>query len=130
MAKRDGAGRLRSRVTFQKKETIDDGLGGSRGDWVDQFTVPAALEPKFGGNAETIIASRLDARQPYNLIVRSHEAARQVTAAWRVYDVRAGVRIDEKGVQRPNRVFGIKTIVNPDGRNAYLEMLVIEGEEG
>lgn len=119
------AGALNHRVTFMKREEIDDGFGGTRGEWVDQFTVPARLAPKFGGNVESVIAARLVSRQPYNLTVRANSATWQITAAWRAYDARAGHTGNE-----PNRVFGIKTVVNPDERGAYLEMLVIEGEDG
>jgi head-tail adaptor len=66
----------------------------------------------------------MQSMQPYNLTIRSSSAARQITASWRAYDVRAGVTGG-----KPNRVFGIKTVVNPDERGAMLEMLAIEGEE-
>lgn len=125
MVNRSGAGSLNCKVTFQRRGEVDDGFGGTRGDWVDQFTVPARLAPKFGGNAESVIAARLVSRQPYNLSVRSSTTTRQITVAWRAYDARAG-HTDGK----PNRVFGIKTVVNPDERGAYLEMLVVEGEDG
>ncbi len=125
MVKRTGSGSLNCKIVFSQRQEIDDGFGGTRGDWVDQFTVPARLAPKFGGNAESIIAARLVSRQPYNLTVRASSATRQITTAWRAYDARAGLA-DGK----PNRVFGIKTVVNPDERGAYLEMLVIEGEDG
>lgn len=125
MANRSGAGSLNCKMTFQRREEVDDGFGGTRGDWVDRFTVPARLAPKFGGNAESVTAARLVSRQPYNLTVRASSQTRQITAAWRAYDARAG----HTGAE-PNRVFGIKTVVNPDERGAYLEMLVIEGEDG
>nr|WP_176024663.1 head-tail adaptor protein [Brucella pseudintermedia] len=124
MAKRAGAGSLNCRLTFQRREQISDEWGGTRGEWVDQFTVPGRLEPRYGSNAESIMAARMQSMQPYNLTIRSSEQARQITASWRAYDARAGLT-DGK----PNRVFGIKTVVNPDERNAYLEMLVVEGEE-
>ncbi|MCV9907054.1 head-tail adaptor protein [Brucella sp. HL-2] len=130
MVNRSGAGSLGSKVTFQRRENVDDGLGSTRGMWVDQFTVAARLTPKFGGNAEGLVASRLVSQQPYNLTVRASGKTRQITAAWRAYDARAGVAVGDNGEQRPNRVFGIKTVVNPDEQNAYLEMLVIEGEDG
>ncbi len=124
MAKRAGAGSLNCRLTFQRREQISDEWGGTRGEWVDQFTVPGRLEPRYGSNAESIMAARMQSMQPYNLTIRGSTAARQVTASWRAYDARAG-----KTGDKPNRVFGIKTVVNPDERNQYLEMLVVEGEE-
>ncbi len=125
MAKRSEAGAMRQLVTFQRRETINHPDGGTRGEWVDQFTVPARLQPRYGSNAESLMASRMQSMQPYNLTIRSSGQARQVTASWRAYDARAG-----KTGAEPNRVFGIKTVVNPDERNAYLEILVIEGEYG
>ncbi|PJR89956.1 head-tail adaptor protein [Ochrobactrum sp. 695/2009] len=124
MAKRAGAGSLNCRLTFQRREQISDEWGGTRGEWVDQFTVPGRLEPRYGSNAESVMAARMQSMQPYNLTIRGSTAARQITASWRAYDARAG-----KTGEKPNRVFGIKTVVNPDERNAYLEMLVVEGEE-
>lgn len=124
MAKRAGAGRLNCRLTFQLRQDVDDGFGGTRGEWVDQFTVPGRLEPRYGSNSESLMAARMQSMQPYNLTIRSSEQARKITASWRAYDARAG-----KTGDKPNRVFGIKTVVNPDERNAYLEMLVVEGEE-
>lgn len=124
MAKRTGAGSLNCRLTFQRREQISDEWGGTRGEWVDQFTVPGRLEPRYGSNAESVMAARMQSMQPYNLTIRSSEQARQVTASWRAYDARAGVTGG-----KPNRVFGIKTVVNPDERGQYIEMLAIEGEE-
>ncbi|ERI13214.1 phage head-tail adapter protein [Ochrobactrum sp. EGD-AQ16] len=124
MAKRAGAGSLNCRLTFQRREQISDEWGGTRGEWIDQFTVPGRLEPRYGSNAESVMAARMQSMQPYNLTIRGSTAARQITASWRAYDARAG-----KTGDKPNRVFGIKTVVNPDERNAYLEMLVVEGEE-
>lgn len=124
MAKRADAGSLNCRLTFQVRQDVDDDFGGTRGEWVDQFTAPGRLEPRYGSNAESLMAARMQSMQPYNLTIRGSTAARQVTASWRAYDARAG-----KTGDKPNRVFGIKTVVNPDERNAYLEMLVVEGEE-
>ena len=124
MAKRAGAGSLNCRLTFQVRQDVDDGFGGTRGEWVDQFTVPGRLEPRYGSNAESIMAARMQSMQPYNLTICSSAAARQITASWRAYDARAG-----KTGDKPNRVFGIKTVVNPDERGQYIEMLAIEGEE-
>ena len=124
MAKRAGAGSLNCRLTFQVRQKVDDVFGGTRGEWVDQFTVPGRLEPRYGSNAESIMAARMQSMQPYNLTIRGSTAARQITASWRAYDARAG-----KTGDKPNRVFGIKTIVNPDERGQYIEMLAVEGEE-
>lgn len=127
MRKRKGAGSLSERVVFQRRDAIPDPYGNDvAGPWTDQFTESARLAPQFGNrlSVESVQAARLSAFQPYNLTVRSSSRTRGITAAWRVYDARAG-----KDVQgNPNRLFNIKTIVNPDERNGMLEMLIVEGE--
>lgn len=115
-AKRSGAGSLSERVAFLEPDEIDDGYGGQTQGYVERFQDAARLHPRMG--SETVIASRLQGVQPYTLTVRSSTATRAVTPAWRVRNVRSG------------REYNIKTVVNSDERNAYLEMLVVEGEAG
>jgi head-tail adaptor len=128
MAKRSGAGSLNCQVTFQTREMVEDEYGNTTaGQWVSQLTTSARLMPIFSSklNVEAVAEARLQSKQPYNLTIRSITATRQISAVgWRVYDARAG--IDLSG--NPKRVFDIKTIVNPDEKNAYLEMLLVEGE--
>lgn len=115
-AKRKGAGSLSERVAFLEPDNIDDGYGGTTQGYVERFQDAARLQPRMG--SETVIASRLQGVQPYTLTVRSSTATRAVTPAWRVRNVRSG------------REYNIKTVINSDERNAYLEMLVVEGEAG
>jgi len=114
--KRSGAGRLSERVAFLELVTGDDGYGGVTTGYVERFTEAARLEPRMG--SEPVMASRLQGIQPYTLTVRSSERTRAVTPAWRAVNARTG-----KG-------YNIKTAVNFDERNAYIEMLVVEGEAG
>lgn len=128
MAKRPSAGALNRRVTFQRRGDTIDPFDGSviagGGDWVDQYTCAARLQPKFGGDVETFAASRLSSKQPYNLTVRNCAASRAVRTDWRVKDARTAA--DANGASP--RVFNIKTVVDPLDDGAWLEMLVIEGE--
>lgn len=115
MRKRSGAGSLSERVTFQKREEVDDGYGNPvSGDWQDVFTEPARMQPRLG--SEPVIAARLTGIQPFTLTVRSSTRARAVTPAWQVVNARSGT------------TYNIKAIANPDERNQWLEMLVVEGE--
>lgn len=118
MAKRSrqGAGALSERVAFLEPDNIDDGYGGITTGYVERFQGAARLAPRLG--SEPVIASRLQGVQPFLLTVRSSTATRAVTPAWRVRNVRTG------------RTYNIKTAVNVDERNAYIEMLVVEGEAG
>lgn len=118
------AGQLNRRVTFQQRQNTFDEFGNEiPGDWADIYTCAARLQPKFGGNAESVVASRLASQQPYNLIVRNCVATRAVRSDWQVVDA---LQAEDANGASP-RVFDIKTIVNPDERNQWIEMLVVEG---
>ncbi len=126
MVRRSGAGSLDQRVTFQSREMADDGAGNAQpGPWVDRLTISARLQPLFTSRLEVegVAQARLQSQQPYNLIIRRCADATQITPGWRVYDARAGLDDDNE----PRRVFAIKTIVDPDERRQYLEMLIVEG---
>lgn len=115
-AKRKGAGALSERVAFLEPDEIPDGYGGTTTGYVERFQEAARLQPRMG--SEPVIASRLAGIQPYTMTVRSSTATRAVTPAWRVRNVRSG------------KTYNIKAVVNIDERNAYLEMLIVEGEAG
>ncbi len=83
MAKRAGAGSLNCRLTFLRREQTSDEWSGTRGEWVDQFTVPGRLEPRYGSNAESVMAARMQSMQPYNMTICSSEQARQVSTSSR-----------------------------------------------
>ena len=120
-----GAGQLNRRVTFQRRGEIDDGYGNSiTGDWTDQFSVSARVQPKLGG--EEVIASRLTGVQPLIVTVRSSMQTRLVTPAWRAFDARAGKGDDGE----PKRLFNILSLANVDERGAYIDFLASEGQPG
>lgn len=121
--KRKGAGALNQLITFSRRVIVENDYGNERGDWQDEFTVPARLMPKMG--SEEVTASRLQGIQPFIMTVRSSTETRQVTPAWRAYDARAGF-VDGN----PVRSFDIKTAANIDERNAYIEMLVVDSGAG
>lgn len=116
MVKRSGSGSLSERIAFLQQVEGDDGYGGVVVGWQSVFEEAGRLQPKLG--SEPVVAGRLQGIQPYLLTVRSSTRTRSVTPAWRVRNVRTG------------REYNIKTAVNVDERNAYLEMLVVEGEAG
>ena len=116
-----GAGDLaRERMTFQSRGVGDDGFGNAMidaGPFEDRFTVSAHLRPLRG--SETVIAARLQGRQPYIITVRQSSDTRQANEAWRIVDTR-----------NHDRVFAIKAPpTDPDGKRAWLEILCVLGEE-
>lgn len=106
------AGQLRERVAFERRDIVDDGFGNEvAGDWIAAFAptlFAARIKPARGG--ETIQASRLGGKQPVVITVRSSTQTRQVQTEWRVRDVRHDV------------TYNIRSIVNPDEKNAFLDM--------
>ncbi|QPC43492.1 phage head closure protein [Kaustia mangrovi] len=108
------AGRLRERLTFQRRAPIDDGYGNPvTGDWEDRFTVAARVKPSKGG--ETVLARRLQGVQPVVITVRSSTETRSVTPDWRAVDARTGT------------VYALRSAADMVEKNAYIEMLAESG---
>lgn len=104
-----GAGELRHRVAFDKRVDVDDGHGNTQGAFVEQFIVSAKVQAKFGGEAVT--AARLTGQQPVTIVVRQSSQTRQIAVDWQARDVNSG------------QVYAIRSIVDPDDRRAFFEIL-------
>ncbi|MGV1856949.1 phage head completion protein [Rhizobium rhizogenes] len=115
MAKKPGAGLLRQKLKFQRREMIDDGAGNEQaGDFATMFSAEAELIPLKGG--EPVLAARLTGTQPYIIRIRSCFAAREVDTSWRVVDAR-----------NPARIFNIMAAVDPSNKNAWIELMATHG---
>ncbi|MDI7923400.1 head-tail adaptor protein [Ferirhizobium litorale] len=116
MADKRGAGRMRAKLHFQRREISDDGYGNPiSGEFATVFSAAAEMMPLRGG--EPVLAARLTGVQPYIVRIRSHAAARQVTPAWRIVDAR-----------NQERVFNVTAISDPDGKGAWLDVMATQGE--
>jgi head-tail adaptor len=69
--------------------------------------------PKMGGEEAT--AARLQGVQPMIITIRSCIAARAIDSTWRAADVNSGA------------VYDIKAVSNPDEKNAWLEIMAVQG---
>lgn len=110
------AGDLKWRIGFYAVGVItDDGYGNTTSGYGADatFETSAHLKPKLGG--EGVIASRLTGTNLVNITVRNSSAVRAVTTAWRAKDERSGV------------IYNIRSIIDPDGKNAWIEMLCEQG---
>ena len=87
--KRGGAGRLNERVSLSRRVEQIDEYGNTVNDWQVQFQTAAGYVHLKGG--ETVMASRLANKHPVVVRIRTSTAARQVTAEWKLTDVRTGV---------------------------------------
>jgi head-tail adaptor len=111
------AGELRHRVAFDRKEDVNpdapDDLGNTQSKFVEQFVVAAKVQAKFGGEAVT--AARLTGQQPVTITVRRSSNTALIDATWRARDVRSGEE------------YAIRSIVDPDDRRQWIEILTQTG---
>ena len=84
-----GAGDLRHRVAFERREKISDGAGNTQGQFVEQFQRRAAF--LYAGGGESVMAARLEGRGVLKVRVRACAQTRLVTQDWQMRDARAGV---------------------------------------
>lgn len=108
------AGELRHRVAFEARPPLADGYGNTQGpDFVVQFTVSAGIVARLGG--ETVMAARLDGRQPVTITVRRSADTLRIATDWRARDVATG------------EVYNIRSIADPDDKRMQLDLLCEKG---
>lgn len=111
------AGYLCERVAFDRREDVNPDepadYGNTTSQFVEQFVVAAGIQAKFGGEAVT--AARLQGQQPVTIKVRQSDQTRLIKEDWRARDVRSGTE------------YAIRSIVDPDGKRAWLEILTQTG---
>lgn len=104
-----GAGPLRELVAFENRALVDDGYGNTvSAGWTLLVATAARVEPLRG--AETVQAARLAGRQPVKITVRRSSLTALITPDCRARDVRSGV------------LYNVRSVMNPDEKNRYLEM--------
>lgn len=104
---------LREKVTFSQRAIVSDGYGNNEGEYVDEFTVAARIRPRLGG--EEVMAARLQGKNLATITVRYSSDTAQITTDWRATDART----DDK--------WNIRSVVNPDERKMFLELLCEKG---
>lgn len=104
---------LRHRIAFDKRQSVSDGFGNEQSTFAEQFIVPGAVQARFGG--EEVMAARLQGQQPITIVVRQSTQTRLIKEDWQARDVRSG------------QVYAIKSIVDPDDKREWLEILVQTG---
>jgi hypothetical protein len=115
-----GAGDLRDRVWFERREALDpDGPGDGAGNYEGEYkpicsSRRAALLPSTGG--DKVIADRLQGTAAYDLWVRSDSGTRKVKAGDKVVDAR-----------NPQREFTVRSSLDLANRRRWLVMQVEQG---
>ena len=108
------AGAMRCRLRFEKRAApVEDGYGNTvSGSWTAQFTAAAEVRPLLG--SETVIAARLEGRQPAVITVRTCLAAKAITHEWRAVDTWTA------------QIYALKEIPR-DGMRGFIEILAETG---
>lgn len=82
------AQRLKHKVAFDARADADDGTGNHEGDFVQRFERRAGFT--FLRGSESVIAARLEGRQPIVVRVRACSQTRKIDAGWQMRDLRNG----------------------------------------
>lgn len=106
------SGKLHDRVAFDRPTETADGYGGTIVGWAEQFAVWASYTRLRG--TETVMAARLEGRQPTVIRVRKSTETEQVTTDWRIRDARSG------------EAFNIRSVIESEDR-AYLDFMAESG---
>ncbi len=108
------AGKLSHRVAFDKRQDVTDQYGNTQSGFRRAIRqVWGGVQAKFGGEAVT--AARLTGQQPVTIIVRQSTKTKQIATDWRARDVLSG------------QEYAIRSIVDPDDKRQYFEILTQTG---
>ena len=103
---------LDHRAIFSARREISDEYGGTRDEWVPQFTEWAGVKYLRGG--ESVMQARMASRNPVIVTIRNSERARQITSEWQVeLRSRSGV----------TKIYAVKEDPRPEGLDGFLSML-------
>ena len=99
------AGKRDNLIAFEKRTEVDDGYGNTvAGDFEFQFEQYAEVIFLKGG--ESVIAARLESRQPAVISVLASVQMQAVTNDWRARDTRSETLFNIRSItQTPNRAY-------------------------
>lgn len=93
-----GSGRLYFHVAFDKRVEVDDEYGNTVGTWAEQFQRRAEFRTMPG--SETVMAARLEGRQPMQVNIRIDTEVALVGNDWQMRDVRNGLAYNIRDIRR------------------------------
>ena len=106
---------MQMRIVFDSPSPVSDGQGGQEDGWTEEFETDARFTWLRGG--ETVMASRLEGRQPVVIRVRKSGLSDAITTDWRIRDTRDGAFDSSEYWTGP--VYNIRSIVPTDDRRWY-----------
>jgi head-tail adaptor len=102
------AGSLYHAFAFEKRTESSDGMGNTVSAWSTEFECRAGRMILKGG--ESIMAARLEGRQPVVLTVRNESRTRQIDTDWRARDLRTNAIYNVRSVQPSEKRDGIELL--------------------
>jgi len=101
------AGNLRHKITFQQLTVANDTWGHSNETWTDEVTTFAAIWPLRG--TERLEAAKLDNEVSHKIRIRYKKGLHP-----------------KMRIKFGTRYFNVLSIINPDERNIYQEIMASE----
>ena len=108
------AGSLRHRITFQSQGRTRDSYGGETVVWSDEVTVWAQVHPISG--SEYFKTQEVQSQVTHNIRIRYP----------RSFDIKPTWRIKFLAQTEVYKYFDIVSIINPEERNIYLDIMAKE----
>ena len=119
-------GLLTRLVAFDAPVTDPDGHGGRETKWTGEIDqVKAAAHFRYLRGTESVMAARLEGKQPIIVTIPNFSAARGVTSAWRMRDLQDGTFDSSDKWTGP--LFAIRQAPVPTQDRQWLEILVEGG---
>ena len=99
-----GSGQLHYQVALLKREDVDDGMGNTVSDWVEQFQTRGEYIHLRG--SEAVMAARLQGKHTQVIRVRNSSNTQLISTDWMLRDVRTGKSFNIRDIEHEvNRQF-------------------------
>ncbi len=120
-----GAGQLFERVAFDERANVSDGEGNTEGEFVQQFECRAGFTFLRGG--ETVIAGRLEGRQPVVVRVRRSNNTLRIEPDWQMRDLRNGQWLGGTGEEHwSGPCYAVRSVIPTEDR-LFIDVTVESG---
>ena len=112
-------------VAFDKREDIDGGHGNYQQSFVEKFSCRAGFT--FLRGTESVIAARLEGKQPIVVRVRSSSNTRRIATDWRMRDLRNGSWVGPVGEQYwDGPIYAVQSVIRTEDRR-WVDVTVMSG---
>lgn len=108
------AGRLRNKVTIQRRDVLEDDFSHGDAEWVDIVEAPADVQPLRGD--ELIRAQQVYGTTTHKVSMRCHSSIGPVQTSWRL--------------MFQGRILDIVYALNMNERNRWQELMCREAVSG